>query len=364
MSTDEILLIPDAGHPVAPGAPDAPEAAPPFEEPPAAPEHEEMEPRRRRRPIWTAVWVLGLVAVGALGWLLLSAVLMTSAIEKIPADALPSLDAVGNGPTNYLLVGTDSREDLSPELGDYFGDFGGERADVIMVLHVEGGRLQMVSLPRDLRVDIPGRGAARINAAYAYGGPDLLVATVKQTTGLPIHHYLEVRFGDFAGVVDALGGVSVEFPYAARDGKSGLSVAAGTDVLNGAQAVSYVRSRSYEELRDGSWLAVDQGDIARTARQQLVVDQLLASATRPTRFPSLPFVARSLGNSLRADAGLSTGTLLKFGLAVARADVTETATLPTRNAPSGGVAYLAAVEPDATALLQSFATGQSMVPAG
>ena len=143
-----------------------------------------------------------------------------------------------------------------------------------------------------------------------------------------------------------------------------MTVAAGTGTLDGPQAVAYVRSRSYEELRDGSWVAVDQGDIARTARQQLVIDQLLGSATSPARIPSLPFVARSLGNSLRADAGLSTSTLLKLGLAVARASGTETATLPTRNAPSGGVAYLAPIEPDATALLQSFASGESMVPAG
>lgn len=359
MPTDEILRIPGAVEPVPPGLTDAPGGPPPFELPPEAPEPEEMEPRRRRR-MRTALLGFGLLVVGALVWVLLSAVLMTSAIERIPPGELPSLDAVAGGPTNYLLVGTDSREDLSPELGNFFGDFGGERADVVMVLHVEAGRLQMVSLPRDLRVDIPGRGADRVNAAYAYGGPDLLVATVRQATGLPIHHYLEVRFGDFAGVVDALGGVSVEFPYAARDGKSGLAVAAGTDVLDGAQAVSYVRSRLYEELREGSWVAVDQGDIARTARQQLVVDQLLASTTRPTRFLSLPFVARSLGNSLRADAGLSTGTLLKLGVAVARAGVTETATLPTRDATSGGVAYLAAVEPAATALLEAFAAGESI----
>ena len=361
MPTDEILLIPDAVQPGPPGLPDAPGGPPPLGLPP---EPEEIQPRRRRRPARTALWALGLLAVGALLWTLLSAFLMTSAIERIPSEGLPSLDALGPGPVNYLLVGTDSREDLSPELGNFFGDFGGERADVIMVLHVAGGRLQMVSLPRDLRVDIPDRGSDRINAAYAYGGPDLLVATVKQATGLPIHHYLEVRFGDFAGVVDALGGVAVEFPYDARDGKSGLTVAAGTGTLDGPQAVAYVRSRSYEELRDGSWVAVDQGDIARTARQQLVIDQLLASATSPARIPSLPFVARSLGNSLRADAGLSTGTLLKLGLAVARARVTETATLPTRNAPSGGVAYLAPIEPGATVLLQSFGSGESMVPAG
>lgn len=357
MPTDEILITPADLMPEPPGLTKPPGEPPPFDLP-ALPESEE-EPRPGGRLRLALVLAAGLALFTAL-WLGLAAVLLSGSIERIPNDQLLNLDAVGPGPTNYLLVGTDSREDLAPELGSFFGDFGGERADVIMVLHVDNRRLQMVSLPRDLKVNIPGRGADRINAAYAYGGPDLLVATVKQATGLPIHHYLEVHFGEFAGVVDALGGVHVEFPYAARDNKSGLWVTAGTDTLDGAQAVSYVRSRSYEELRDGGWVGTDQGDIARTARQQQVVDELLASATRPSRIFTLPFVARSLGSSLRADAGLSSGTVARLGWAIVRAGETQTATLPVRNAPSGGIAFLAAVEPDATQLLAAFEQGETL----
>ncbi len=358
-----VVLPADTETPAMPGSLDAPGAGPPLDPAslPAGPDDEQQPRRWRLRR--AVIVVLASLAVGSLLWALLSVFLLSNAIERIPASELPSLDAPGAGPTNYLLVGTDSREDLPAELGNFFGDFGGERADVIMLFHVHDGRLQMVSLPRDLRVDIPGRGADRINAAYAYGGPDLLVATVKDATGLPIHHYLEVRFGDFAGVVDALGGVPIEFAHDARDAKSGLAVTAGTKKLDGAQAVSYVRSREYQELIDGTWVALDQGDIARTARQQQVVDELMASLTRPTRFPSLPFVAGSLGNSLRSDEGLSTGALLRLGWSVVRAGETETGTLPSRNAPSNGVAYLAAVEPDASNLLAAFATGSSLVAA-
>jgi LCP family protein required for cell wall assembly len=338
----------------------ASEENPPFEPPPDLPEPAEPELRPRRR-LRTALIGLGLLTVGAVAWVILSAVLLSNGIERIPLSELPSLDAPGAGPTNYLLVGTDSREDLPAELGNFFGDFGGERADVIMVIHVADGRLQMLSLPRDLRVEIPGRGADRINAAYAYGGPDLLVATVKAATGLPIHHFLEVRFAEFAGVVDALGGVAIDFPNSARDAKSGLAVEAGTDTLTGAQAVAYVRSRSYEELQDGTWGALEQGDIPRTARQQQVVDELLGSATRPTRLFTLPFVSAALGDSLRADARLSTSALLRLGWSVARAGDSQTATLPTRNAPAGGVSYLAAVKPDATDLLVAFGAGESLV---
>lgn len=314
---------------------------------------ESTVPRRRR---WLVVGGAA-VTVFAIGWGLLALILFNGAIERIPPSELAGLDPPGAGPVNYLLVGTDSREGLSAELGDFFGDFGGERADVIMLLHVDEGRLQMVSLPRDLRVSIPGQGTDRVNAAYAYGGPDLLVRTVKELTGLPVHHYLEVRFTEFAAVVDALGGVTIDFPYPARDQKSGLSVEAGTRRLDGAQAVAYVRSRSLEELRNGAWVMNEPGDIARTGRQQAVVDQLLGSAAQLARFPTLPFTARSLGASLRADEGLSVGTLARFVWAVATADVTETATLPTRDGRSGGVAYLDAVQPAAGDLLARFGSG-------
>lgn len=352
MTTEEIELIAPPDHEALPDdellIPDPSLDAPPAETP---------------APRWGRRIAIGVAALAALliGWVLLALVLFTNNIERIPGTELPSLDATGSGPVNYLLVGTDSREDLSDELGDFFGDFGGERADVIMLLHVHEGRLQMVSLPRDLRVSIPDRGTDRINAAYAYGGPDLLIETVKETTGLPVHHYLEVRFTEFAEVVDALGGVTIDFPYDARDLKSGLSVEAGTRVLDGPQAVAYVRSRSLEEWRDGAWVMEDPGDIGRTIRQQQVIDQLLGSAAGPGSLPSLPFTARAVGASLRADEGLSLGALARFGWAVATADVTETATLPTRNAPSGGVSYLDAVQPSASDLLARFGSGAPLV---
>lgn len=353
MTTEEIELLAPVETPALPDETEVPI------HPEPAPELETDEPSGPRWGRRIALIAVGLV-VAAIGWLLLSLTLLSGSIERIPASELPSLDAGGSGPVNYLLVGTDSRDGLTGDLGNFFGDFAGERADVIMLLHVDGGRLQMISLPRDLRVSIPGYGSDRINAAYAQGGPDLLVQTVKELTGLPVHHYLEVRFSEFAGVVDSLGGVTIDFPYASRDNKSGLWVHAGSQRLDGVEAVAYVRSRSFEELRAGSWVAKDQGDNARTARQQQVVDQLLGSATSPSKFLTLPFTTRALGKSLRADEGLSTATLARFGLAVATARATDTATLPNRNAPSNGVAYLEAVQPAAAELLDRFGSGEPL----
>ncbi len=321
-------------------------------------------PRRARRPRWGRRIVLALLVLllAAVGWLAFAAWRLDSSIDRIPAAELPSLDPIGSGPVNYLFVGSDSRANLDPELGGFFGDFEGQRADVIMLMHVMPGqgKTQILSIPRDLKVEIPGRGTNRVNAAYAFGGPDLLVATVKRATGLPIHHYVEVEFGDFADVVDGLGGVKVTFPNPARDNKSGLSVEAGSVRLDGPQAVSFVRSREYEELRGGGWVGVDQGDIGRTARQQQVLGQLLDKATSPARLVDLPFVAGDVGSALTADSRLGLRDLIGLGFNLVRAGNVEAATLPVRGSTEGGVAYVVAVEPDAGRILQAFQSGALM----
>jgi LCP family protein required for cell wall assembly len=298
-----------------------------------------------------------LVIVAVFAWGGFSAWQLTNSIERIPSEQLPSLAAHSGGPVNILLVGSDSRVDNDPELGGFFGDFAGERADVIILFHASGGSVQMVSLPRDLKVDIPGEGTNRINAAYAFGGPDLMVRTVQQATGLPIHHYVEVGFNEFSEVVDGLGGVDVELPFAARDNKSGLSVEAGTDELDGPQALAYVRSRTYEEFQNGAWVGLEQGDIGRTKRQQAVLSQLLDKGTSPARFLSMPSLASSVGNSITADDDLSLLDLMKIGWVLARADGIEATTLPVVDASEGGVAYLAPRQPDAAELLVAFGRG-------
>ncbi len=315
--------------------------------------------RRKRRWGRRLLLVLLLAVIGAVGWAAFAAWRLDDSITRIPAAELPSLDPVTSGPVNYLLVGSDSRANLEPELGGFFGDFAGQRADVIMVLHVLPGssKTQLLSLPRDLKVDIPGQGTNRINAAYAFGGPDLLVNTVKRATGLPIHHYVEVGFSQFADVVDGLGGVEVTFPFDARDNKSGLSVTAGTTQLSGPQAVAFVRSRQYEELQGGAWVGVDQGDIGRTARQQQVLGQLIDKATSPARLLDAPFVAQDLGDALVADDRLGFTDIVKLGFDLLRARNIEAATLPVRGSTEGGVAYLVAIDPDAGRVIQAFQSG-------
>lgn len=272
-----------------------------------------------------------------------------------------NLDSLVSTSRVYLLVGSDSRENLPEDLDGKFGDFGGARADVIMLVQVVGDRVQMLSIPRDLRVEIPGRGTGRVNAAYAYGGPDLLVATVSDATGIRIGHYLEVEFGGFAAIVDALGGIELDFPHPARDLKSGLAVEqAGTQVVDGATALAYVRSRSYEEFRDGGWRPGSGGDIARTGRQQEALVEILDRASSPGGLVRSPRVLFEASGHLSADASLGMGDLARLGLAFRRASTTETATLPVTDRTEGGVAYVVPRQPDADLLLEAFRQGDPL----
>ncbi len=316
--------------------------------------------RKKRRMSRGQRWVIRLlllaviVAAAAVG-----AVFLT---EFRMGDA-GTLTALSPGDGVYLVVGTDNRENLPDDLEGNFGSFAGARADVIMLMQVTDGRRQLLSIPRDLRVQIPGHGVNRINAAYAFGGPDLMAETVGSETGVAINHYMEVEFGGFAAIVDALGGIELDFPYPARDTKSGLNVErAGRQTVNGATALAYARSREYQEFRDGQWVSARQGDIERTGRQQEVMLQILSQASSPDGLIRSPAVINQVTANLTVDSGVSTMTLLRTGWGFRSASETDTATLPVVGQTEGGVAYVVRVEPAATEMLQAFRAGRRLSP--
>ncbi len=193
---------------------------------------------------------------------------------------------------NYLIIGSDIRngEELTPEEQLAFCDpvkgcDGSHRSDTLMVAHVEPGsrRTLVVSFPRDLLVRIPNHGTARqkINGAYSYGGPQLVIDTLMANFGIPIHHYLEVGFKTFKEIVDAIGSVRVGFNYPTRDLQfTGLNVPAGCVALGPDDALAYVRARSIEEFRDGRWRPAgeDAPDIHRIERQQAFIRKLAGLA--------------------------------------------------------------------------------------
>ncbi len=271
-----------------------------------------------------------------------------------PVPALASGDGV------YLIIGTDNRENLPDDLAGNFGDFAGARADVIILAQVANGRRQLLSIPRDLKVDIPGHGTNKVNAAYAFGGADLMVEAVALATGIRANHYLEVEFGGFAGIVDALGGIELTFPHPSRDLKSGLDVDAGTQTVDGATALAYARSRSLEEFRDGSWVALGGGDIARAGRQREVLLEIIGTASSPSGLVRSPWVIGAVGSHLTADSGLTLFQLGRTGWSMRSAGETDAATLPVIDSNEGGVAYLVRSEPAATGVLDAFAAKQPL----
>ncbi|MBT3159762.1 LCP family protein [Streptomyces sp. CHA1] len=189
--------------------------------------------------------------------------------------------------TNYLIVGSDSRDGMTDDDKKrlHTGSAEGKRTDSMMILHVGSNGNTMVSLPRDSEVEIPSfKGSdsgklfpaqgrrVKLNAAYAEDGPELLVRTVEYNTGLRIDHYAEIGFGGFANIVDALGGVEMDIPKAFKDKKSGADFQAGKQTLDGQQALAFVRTR----------YAFAGSDLDRTKNQQKFLATLADQAATPS----------------------------------------------------------------------------------
>ena len=236
--------------------------------------------------------------VGCLGWPLAVLIVLLLVIA-FWADA--QLTRVASEPeqpigstkgTNWLLVGSDSRVGLSEEdiarLGTG-GDIGTGRTDAIMLLHLEGTSAQLISIPRDSYVDVPGFGQDKINAAFTYGGPQLLTQTVEANTGVSIDHYAEVGMGGLANIVDAIGGVELCPSEPIDDPLANLNVGAGCQEMDGANALGYVRTR-----------ATAMGDLDRVERQREFFSALMHEATNPSTllnpfdvFPMISSVSKS-----------------------------------------------------------------------
>ena len=266
-------------------------------------------------------------------------------------------------PITFLLIGSDSREGLDSL--ENFGPSGGERADVIILLRIvpDDGTAQMLSIPRDTYVDIPGRGEGKINSAFAFGGAPLMVETVADFTGVPINHYVEVDFVGFQAIVDDLGGVEIDFPFPARDGKSGLDVDAGRKVLDGYQALAFARSRSYEELQSGTWVSVDANDFGRTRRQQQLIFAILRGLARPSSLVEMGDLVGGFAQYLTVDTTLAEASLvqLAFTMRDVRPNQIEAATLPGRVATVGDASVVIPSDPEADQMLAALRAGEPMV---
>ncbi|MET9224082.1 LCP family protein [Streptomyces sp. NPDC088197] len=242
-----------------------------------------------RRPRWSTRKKIGITALGLVVALLVVSVSTyfwadSKVRREVDLSKVEDRPPTGKG-TNYLIVGSDSREGLTKqdEKDLHTGAADGQRTDSMMILHTGGNGTTMMSLPRDSYVTIPAftgqksgkRYAAsthKLNRAYSDGGPELLTRTIEYNTGLHIDHYAEIGFSGFVNLVNALGGVNMCLDKPLKDKASGADFAAGCQKLNGKQSLAFVRQRHQE---------ADQ-DLGRMRNQQKFLSTLAHQAASPT----------------------------------------------------------------------------------
>jgi LCP family protein required for cell wall assembly len=294
-----------------------------------------------------------LVLTGVGGWLYAKSVY--DKVEKIPMGDVLS---TGGSGTNYLIVGSDSREvedlvdaGLNPEA---FEDGGGQRSDTMLLLRFVGRQAQMMSIPRDLYVPIAETdGSSKINSAYN-GGPRRLVLTVQQALGVPVHHYMEVDFVSFAGLVDSLGGVTIDFPNPAYDENTGLNVTeAGAVELDGPNALAYVRSRHFVEVVNGDEQTDMTGDLGRVQRQQAFLSAVFGKLGESRNPLTLARAASSASGGLRVDDQLGLTEAMRLAWRLRDLDPAPIE-LPTRLGSNSSGSVLFLVDPDSDAALAQF----------
>jgi polyisoprenyl-teichoic acid--peptidoglycan teichoic acid transferase len=289
--------------------------------------HTPRTERRRRWWLWIVVALAGLLLL-AVVWSVLGYLSFARGVEKanerLPAAAVGQLAAhdgsLLSDPATILVIGTDG--------GRARGD-GSNRSDSLLLIRTEPSthRLSYLSIPRDLRVEIPGHGTQKINAANQLGGPALTIETVRSVTGLPVHHVVVVDFDGFRELIDAIGGVVVDVPrpilsnrfdcpYARERCREweGWRFAKGPQRMDGRRALVYSRIRTNR-------LDPSDTDISRTTRQQAVAEAVGDRIASFGTFVRLPFSGDALVAPLATD--LSSGELVRLGWLRFRSDASR-----------------------------------------
>lgn len=331
------------------------------------------EPIERRLPPWPRArpWLVlaaGIAAV-ALSTAAMWGVNLVLELGQHPTRHVAGLSTYtdsqfARGPRNVLVLGSDTRAGLSPEEQAQFGTeetVGGERSDTIILMHFDPRREKgvIVHFPRDLRVEIPGHGVDKINAAFQYGGPDLVVKTVRAFTGLPIHNYVEVDLAGFQDIVDLLGGVRLCVDRPLHDELAGLDIdRKGCHTLDGDQALAFVRARNIE----GDQIP----DFSRIARQQQFMRAMLNKLVSARSLLDSERLSLALDN-VTTDDRLTAADLIYLGTKLrelAEEDPSGGRTLDFRVVPGttqtiDGVAYVVST-PDAGELFERLEDGRPL----
>ena len=323
------------------------------------------------------VMVLGVAGMGTYFW-------TRAQIRTIPDVVLPPVTESGatsaaeqepiggrcvRGVCNYLLLGSDSRQGLSKEEQIAFGtdaDIGGEnRSDTIILVHTDPEQQEAVflSFPRDLWVEIPGQGSSKINSSFEGGieggGAQRVARTVKNLTGLPIHHVMYVDLAGFQGLVDALDGVEMCVPYPMQDPLTGLDIPAGCQHFDGETALAYVRTRHQP--------CDTIPDFARIGRQQQFLRAVVSKLLSPSELLRLPALVPELLGNLVVDTGLKNPAELAYlagqlnGVNTGAADFRSVPTVTAGTYVNGQyLSIVRAVQPAADQLFQRLREGGSL----
>ena len=283
------------------------------------------KPRQRRLGRWLTLAIVLTLLLGIV-WLVASYLSFSRGIsvanDRVPTPVVAELTKqdglLVSTPTTILVLGTDG--------GTQPGRSSANRSDSIMLIRTDPSkhRLAFLSIPRDLRVEIPGNGAAKINSAFQIGGPTLALRTVKSLTGLDVNHVAFVDFDRFKDLIDSVGGIDIDVPapilgnrfdcpYSATrcEKWDGWRFAKGRQHMNGQRALIYSRIR--ENRLDAS-----ETDLDRARRQQQVIQATASNVTSAGTALKLPFRGGSIVRPLATD--LSAGQVLQLGWAYFRAD--------------------------------------------
>ncbi|GAA4404262.1 hypothetical protein GCM10023147_46480 [Tsukamurella soli] len=222
--------------------------------------------------------------------------------------------------TNWLIVGSDSRQGMTAAQQKEYstgGDLGNGRTDTIMLVHIpRSGKPLLISIPRDLYVPIPGQGDYKINAAYYFGGPQLLEKTFETKSGVHIDHYAEIGFGGFADMVDAVGGIRMCLDAPLNDPEAGIRLKAGCQTMNGRTALGYVRSRHFPAA-----------DLERVVHQREFLAALMHKVTSPSTLID-PFalwgVTKGAVDGLTVDNGTHIWDIIRLAWALKSSPITVT----------------------------------------
>jgi LCP family protein required for cell wall assembly len=311
--------------------------------------------RRRVLQVSLAIVVLGVVLVGvAIGY----AWHTYNKLERIPVAGV--LTPESGGETNYLIVGTDSREGLADDVANKEVVVGngvsGERSDTLVLMRVGKDGNRMLPIPRDLYLPIVGtKGSERINTAIQ-GGPARLIQTVQQSLHLPVHHYVQIDFEGFLELVDAVGGITIDFDAPAFDSKSGLDITtAGPHKLDKDMALAYVRSRAYTRVVNGKNVVDPTADLGRITRQQAFLRAVMAEVGSTRNPLTLAKIGDAVASNMKVDdaLGFRDSLSLAHKLAGLSPETVDLPVTPTRT--KAGADVLLLKQPGAATVLARFA---------